>query len=495
MAQLKDLDLATKAAWYRGQATMNNYPSYDEFLAYLNNPPVSTYDGCYVKTKAEQTEKVNEAWKRVEKDIDSHHHIEWFDNIVLNERMMIRRRERVHLPWWNPYENREWTLEEVSPLPNEVQDCESYEYNDYQIPDERMSRIIYVPHKVTGKPTKQGHTQYAYHNPVTGGIEWFGDFNQRGYENPLREWYLADADPLNKSPSLDKMELMHPIKVYRRIDLETYHDNSPASSEDPMAANSEKKRVQRHENAKSQYEMLLKNSMAGLTSKRLKDLEKHTKAAARERWPMWSKKKYTNTGELSDITSIFNVIVAIRCAQQFSKIKAITVGAHGRAKLLRTVITEPVSSSSYSYPRNVVADNKRKEWQREQIINLHDYGTHLSDLEDLSKKPLIAWAKTGLRDTLKELNKNILKEKATIKKNEDPVHLAKEVAKRLKTLEERVKHEFTVQNDRAKQQLRHLEEQKKNTKGAAKVIAAGGQEPFRHKYLQQRYMRDTIHRF
>jgi hypothetical protein len=489
MARLSDVDAVEKADWYRGQRLMTGYGSYEEFLVYLNNPIISNYRGGYVQTKAEQTQKANEAWEKVAEELTHHQHLVWWDNLVPDEYFYDKvsqrtklQRERVHLPWWNPYENREWTLEEVSQRPREFQEGGESYYN-YEPPNVRLERLVFIPHKVTGQPTKKGHRQYAYRNPVTGDIEWLGDYYERGYNDRsgIKSFYIADVGSthpnrgLNRSPTYDKMEMMQPIMVYSGITPEAYHDNAPALSDE----SSETMRVRAHENAVQQYDLLLENSMAGLTSQMVKKVENETKADAKGRWPVWNKTKYTGTGPASHIYGLFDVIKAIRYAQQFPKIKALTVGARGQAKLLRTVLVEP-PPSPYSYRRDIAADNKHKEWERQTIINLYDFGSHLSDLEALSKKAMISEAGADMKGKLKELNKEIRKKKATIKKNQDPAHLAKEVAKRMKTLEETVKQELKWATERVEEELRRLENNKGQTQATQKAITDGGQEDFRH---------------
>ena len=124
MANLSKLTSYDKADWYRGQALMNEYPSYAEFLAYLTNP-LTIHDpddkwghrdkpAQYVKTKAEQTQKANEAWAKKKNELQGVD--EGRDNKVGSyyyDGNTQTNKSRVNLPWWNPYENREWTLKEI----------------------------------------------------------------------------------------------------------------------------------------------------------------------------------------------------------------------------------------------------------------------------------------------------------------------------------------------------------------------------------------------
>ena len=229
MANLSKLTSYDKADWYRGQALMNEYPSYAEFLAYLTNPLTVPYGppshhrtkpAQYVKTKAEQTQKANEEWKAV-KSGQLRGLNEWFDN------NLYYGDNRVILPWWNPYENREWTLKEISGQPTDFIDTEegegrSYHRYDFSRP-QSVTRIRYVPHKTTGQPTKKKYLQVAYHNPITKKTEWLGYWDDyhgprdlaryQGYYSYRPQLYLTSEDR-------DRMELMHPIMYVSGVNPE-----------------------------------------------------------------------------------------------------------------------------------------------------------------------------------------------------------------------------------------------------------------------------------
>ena len=171
MANLSKLTSYDKADWYRGQALMNQYPSYAEFLAYLTNPvtvpfgPPShhrTKPAQYVKTKAEQTQKANEEWKSVKNSGKLGGYKEWFnDHLHSYASYGGSYQSKVILPWWNPYENREWTLKEISAQPSKfIQAEEGRDYNSYYFSQPKsVTRIRGVPHKTTGQPTKKKYLQ------------------------------------------------------------------------------------------------------------------------------------------------------------------------------------------------------------------------------------------------------------------------------------------------------------------------------------------------
>lgn len=480
MANLSKLTSYDKADWYRGQSLMNQYPSYAEFLAYLTNPlTVPDIQGWsemggyhrekpaqYVKTKAEQTQKANEEWKTMKNRSGLGGYDKWFNN-NLNVWAGRHQSNRVILPWWNPYENREWTLKEISGQPNDFIDAEeseprAYHRYDFSAP-ESVKRIRDVPHKTTGQPTKKKYLQVAYYNPITKETEWFGYWDEyqgprdhahhQGY-HPRPELYLTDAD-------LDRMELMHPIMYVSGVNPDSYHDKTHPYQDDTKAG----------------YEKHLKYSLAGLTPAKLKEHEKRHKQRSRERWQIWSKKKYTGAERPSDPTALLNVTKAIRYAQQFPQIKSLTVGATGKAKLLRKVLMENYDSWRTVY----------------QPINLHDFGSHLADLEALSGKAMIAQTESDNAGNIKAAKSKIRKEKATIKKRQDPASIAKEVAQRMKNVQADVEADAALYIERSEKEIQKQKDWLAHKKTEMKEITDGDEAAFRSIY--DRYDRDNLHAY
>ena len=371
---------------------------------------------------------------------------------------------KVILPWWNPYENREWTLKEISAQPSKfIQAEEGRDYNSYYFSQPKsVTRIRGVPHKTTGQPTKKKYLQVAYYNPITKETEWFGYWdeyqgprdhaNYQGY-GTRPELYLTDAD-------LDRMELMHPIMEVKGVNFDSYHDKT-----NPY-----------HDDTKAGYEKHLKYSLAGLTPAKLKEHEKRQKQRARERWQIWSKKKYTGAERPSDPTALLNVTKAIRYAQQFPQIKSLTIGARGTAKLLRKVLME--NYDPWRPERNQV------------IINLHDFGPHLADLEALSEKAMIAQTESDNAGNIKAAKAKIRKEKATIKKRQDPASIAKEVAERMKNVQADVEADAALYIERSEKEIQKQKEWLAQRKIEMKEIAAGDEAAFRSIY--DRHNRDKI---
>ena len=481
MASLSKLTPFDKADWYRGQLLMNQYPSYAEFLAYLANPlfvpredynpnlhprTYKTQPAQYVKTKAEQTKKVNEAWARKKRELQGVD--EWWDNKVGSyyyDRNTQTNKSRVNLPWWNPYENREWTLKEIDAQPSSFIDAEEgvRSYNRYYFSrPQSVTRILAVPHKTTGQPTKKKYLQVAYHNPITQNTEWFGYWdeyqgprdhaNYQGYGS-RPELYLTDEDR-------DRMELMHPIMYVSGVNPESYHD----------------KTNQYHDTTKAEYEKHLKYSLAGLTPAKLKEHEKRVKDAERNNWQIWSKKKYTGAEPPSDPIALLNVTKAVRYAQDFPQIKAFTVGARGKVKLQREVLTEDNTSW--------------KVWRSQVIINLHDFGSHLADLEALLKKSMITQTDSDNAEHIKAAKAKIRKEKANIKKRQDPASIAKEVAERMKNVQADVEADAARYIERSEEQIQRQKDWLAQKKTEMKEITAGDEDAFRKIY--DRRDRDEI---
>ena len=473
MASLSKLTPFDKADWYRGQLLMNQYPSYAEFLAYLSNPlfvPREDYNpnihlrthktqpAQYVKTKAEQTKKVNEAWARKKKELQGVD--EWWDNKVNRY-----WEPRVNLPWWNPYENREWTLKEIDAQPSDFID------GRFSRPRSE-TRIRHVPHKTTGQPTKKSYLQVAYLNPITQNTEWFGYWdeyqgprdhaNYQGYGS-RPELYLTDEDR-------DRMELMHPIMYVGGIEPEFYHDKTHPN----------------YDNTRARYEKHLKYSLAGLTPAKLKEHEKRVKEAERHNWQIWSKKKYTGTEPPSDPLALLNVTKAVRYAQDFPQIKAFTVGARGKVKLQREVLTDPYATGT----SQTVDNTSWKLWRSQVIINLHDFGSHLADLEALLKKSMITQTDSDNAEHIKAAKAKIRKEKANIKKRQDPASIAKEVAERMKNVQADVEADAARYIERSEEQIQRQKDWLAQKKTEMKEITAGDENAFRKIY--DRRDRDEI---
>ena len=232
-----------------------------------------------------------------------------------------------------------------------------------------------------------------------------------------------------------------------------------------------------HDDTKAEYEKHLKYSLAGLTPAKLKEHEKRWKQRSREMWQIWSKKKYTGAERPSDPTALLNVTKAIRYAQDFPQIKALTVGARGKAKLLREVLME-----NYDPWRPV---------RNQVIINLHDFGSHLADLEALSEKTMIAQTESDNAGNIKAAKAKIRKEKATIKKRQDPASIAKEVAERMKNVQADVEADAALYIERSEKEIQKQKDWLAQKKIEMKEITAGDEAAFRRIY--DSHNRDEIH--